>query len=98
MKYISLEMVRDHMDHLPSFSCPGAYTIRTYVRGDERLWAEIETEAGEFANQEQALEHFREEFGPFLSEMADRFTGSTTAQPSSQRVHRLHFIPCYVMD
>jgi hypothetical protein len=29
MKEISLEMVRDHMDHLPSYSCPSDYTIRT---------------------------------------------------------------------
>ena len=72
MKEISLEMVRDHMDHLPSYSCPSDYTIRTFVRGDERLWAKIESDAGEFANQEQALEHFQAEFGPFLSEMEDR--------------------------
>ena len=72
MKEISLEMVRDHMDHLPSYSCPSDYTIRIYVRGDERLWAKIESLAGEFANQEQALEHFQAEFGPFLSEMEGR--------------------------
>ena len=72
MKEISLEMVRDQMDHLPSFSYPSDYTIRTFVRGDERLWAKIETLAGEFPNQEQASEHFKAEFGSFLSEMEDR--------------------------
>lgn len=72
MKRLSLEMIREHMDSLPSFSCPGDYTIRTFVRGDERCWAKIESEAGEFASKEQALEHFQREFGPFLGEMEDR--------------------------
>jgi ribosomal protein S18 acetylase RimI-like enzyme len=72
MKEISLEMVRDQMDHLPSLSCPSDYTLRIFIRGDERLWAKIETLAGEFANQEQASEHFKAEFGPFLSAMEDR--------------------------
>jgi len=73
MEEISLDMVRDHMDHLPSFSCPSDYSIRTFVRGDERLWAKIKSQAGtSFTNQEQALEHFKEEFSPFLSEMEDR--------------------------
>lgn len=72
MQEISLEMVCDHMDHLPFYPCPGDYRIRTYVRGNERPWAKIETEAGEFANQEQALEQVGEEFRPFLSEMEDR--------------------------
>jgi ribosomal protein S18 acetylase RimI-like enzyme len=72
MKYIPLDMVRDHMDHIPAFSCPSDYAIRTFVRGDERLWARIESLAGEFPNQEQALQHFEKEFGPFLSDMEDR--------------------------
>jgi ribosomal protein S18 acetylase RimI-like enzyme len=72
VKRISLEMVHDHLDHFPYFLCPSDYTIRTFVRGDERLWARIETEAGEFVSREQALERFQAEFGPFLREMEDR--------------------------
>jgi GNAT superfamily N-acetyltransferase len=72
VKSIPLTMVREYMDDIPSFSCPGGYTIRTFSRGDEQLWAKIESETGEFANQDQALERFRTEFGPFLSEMEDR--------------------------
>jgi GNAT superfamily N-acetyltransferase len=72
IKEIPLKMVRDHMDHFPYFSCPNGYTIRTFVRGDEQLWAQIESKAGEFANPEQALERFQVEFGPFLSEMETR--------------------------
>lgn len=72
MKEIPLVMVRDHMDYIPSFSCPSDYAIRTFIKGDERLWATIESLAGEFSNEEQALQHFEEEFGPFLSNMEDR--------------------------
>src|SRR4051794_18230289 len=72
MKYIPLAMIRDHMDRLPSFVCPPDYSIRTFVRGDERLWARIETLAGEFANEDEALQLFAKDFGPFLDEMEDR--------------------------
>src|SRR5271165_6467791 len=72
MKEIPLEMIRDDMDHLPTFSCPAGYTIRTFTRGDGRRWAKIEMEAGEFENPEQALAHFETEFGPFVCEMEDR--------------------------
>jgi hypothetical protein len=39
MKYIPVEMIRDTMDHLPDFSLPAGYTIRTFAPGNERLWA-----------------------------------------------------------
>lgn len=74
MKSIRLVMVRDHMDHLPSFSCPDGYRIRTFVRdrGDERRWAEIESAAGEFPDQQQALRRFDEDFGQSLGGLEDR--------------------------
>lgn len=71
MRRIPLKMVHDHIDQSPFFACPGGYTIRTFARRDEQLWAKIETEAGEFADQKQALEHFHTEFGPFLSKFED---------------------------
>jgi hypothetical protein len=76
MKEIALEMARDDMDHLPAFSCPPGYTIRTFRRGDERLWAKIEVEAGEFATPEQALAHFELEFGPSVIDLEDRRTAT----------------------
>ncbi|MDB5082266.1 MAG: hypothetical protein JWP00_4190 [Chloroflexi bacterium] len=72
MKYISLVMVRENMAGLPSFQLPEGYKIRTFVKGDEHLWAKIEKLAGEFDNEERALEHFQKEFGPFVAEMEDR--------------------------
>jgi hypothetical protein len=76
MKEIALEMVRDDMDHLPAFSCPPGYTIRTFRRGDEQLWAKIEAEAGEFTTPEQAVAYFELEFGLYASELEDRRTAT----------------------
>jgi GNAT superfamily N-acetyltransferase len=72
MKFIPVEMIRDNMDHLPNFSCPAGYTIRTFVPGDERLWAEIEVAAGEFDMRDEALAHFDAEFGLSAGELEDR--------------------------
>jgi ribosomal protein S18 acetylase RimI-like enzyme len=72
MKYISLAMVRDHMYHIPDFSCPGGYTIRNFVKGDEPRWAEIEVLAGEFPDQELALQRFEKDFGSNLDQMEER--------------------------
>jgi GNAT superfamily N-acetyltransferase len=72
MKYIPVEMIRDNMDHLPDFSCPAGYTIRTFVPGNERLWAQIEADAGEFDTAEEALAHFNTELGPYEGELAER--------------------------
>jgi ribosomal protein S18 acetylase RimI-like enzyme len=70
--YIPLAMIREHMDHIPSFACPDGVRIRTFVRGDEQEWARIETLAGEFSDQDEALRDFEEEFGGVLREMEDR--------------------------
>jgi GNAT superfamily N-acetyltransferase len=65
-------MVRDHLDGLPSFPCPPGYSLRTFGPGDETLWARIETLAGEFPTEEQALERFAADYAPPLAGRADR--------------------------
>lgn len=72
IRYIPLTMVREHMDHLPSFACPAGFHIRSFVRGDQRHWAMIEALAGEFTDQDEALHDFEEEFGAALESMEDR--------------------------
>lgn len=72
MKYITLAMVRNHMDCLPSFVCPAGFGIRTFMPGDERNWAGIETLAGEFLDDDQALARFQEDYGASLPDLADR--------------------------
>ena len=72
LKVIPLTMVRDHLDHLPSFVCPAGYAIRTFRPGDAEHWARVEALAGEFASQDEALREFHEEFDPRSSELEDR--------------------------
>ena len=72
LKYISLTMVRDHLEQLPVFSCPAGYAIRSFRPGDDERWARVEALAGEFSSEEEALREFHEEFTPRLSELHDR--------------------------
>ena len=72
VKYIPLTMVRDHLDHIPSFVCPASYAIRTFRPSDAQHWARVEALAGEFASEDEALREFQEEFGPRLRELEDR--------------------------
>lgn len=52
-------------DFITSYPVPDGYRIRTFKKGDETLWAQIETRAGEFKNEGAALTRFNEEFGAF---------------------------------
>jgi len=82
-------MVREDLTALPSFPLPDGYRLCTYRRGEERLWAQVETSVDEFPTVDRALAHFEEEFGPhrdemesrclFLRDTADRVIGTTTA-------------------
>ena len=72
LNYIDLTMVRDHLDHIPTFACPAGYVIRTFRPGDAEHWARVEALAGEFPSQEEALRDFHEEFDPRMSELEDR--------------------------
>ena len=63
MKYVSLAMVRDHMENIPVFTCPEGYTIRSFIKGDEQHWVRVELAAGEFINLQEALKRFEEDFG-----------------------------------
>jgi ribosomal protein S18 acetylase RimI-like enzyme len=72
VEYFPLTMVRDHLADLPAFAYPPGYTIRTFRLGDAAQWVRIETLAGEFSSQEEALQHFEEEFGPHLAKVEER--------------------------
>ena len=56
---IGLAMRTDALDHLPEFELPAEYGWRYFQPGDERLWADIETSAGEFRTQEDGIRGFR---------------------------------------
>lgn len=111
MEYIPLVMVRENLDNIPRFLCPEGFHIRTYHSGEERLWAEVETQAGEFPNKDAALKRFVAEFGPhqsqmecrclFIEDTAGRAIGTTTAWfhtfrgEDYGRIHWVGIIPEY---
>ncbi len=72
MKSIRLALIRDNVGQAPFFPCPNDYALRTYRPGDERRWATIESSAGEFPDQDQALARFARDFGPFPRAMESR--------------------------
>ncbi len=56
---IGLAMRADSLENLPVFDLPAPYGWRYFQPGDERVWAEIETSAGEFKTPEEGIEAFR---------------------------------------
>ncbi|OZU89405.1 GNAT family N-acetyltransferase [Virgibacillus indicus] len=72
MKRIPLKMIRRDLENIPEYSLPAGFQIRTFRKGDEYNWAEIETNVNEFKNEEAALERFNKEFGPYIDEMSKR--------------------------
>ncbi|NSW91449.1 MAG: GNAT family N-acetyltransferase [Firmicutes bacterium] len=113
MERLPVIMVYDNLDKevierlFKSNPIPEGFYIRNYRRGEENLWAEIETAAGEFETEEKALEHFQKEFGPYLNEMekrcffivhkeSGRAVGTTTAWYNDnfkrERYGRIHWV------
>jgi ribosomal protein S18 acetylase RimI-like enzyme len=65
-------MVLDDLSRLPDFPLTSGYSFRGFRDGEEGLWAQIETSAGEFASVEQGIERFRGEFGGKQRELGER--------------------------
>lgn len=57
--YIGLAMRADSLENQPVFETPDAYGWRCFQPGDEKIWAEIETSAGEFKTPEDGVKGFR---------------------------------------
>lgn len=72
MKRISVTMVRENLLDIPQYSLPDGFQLRLFSEGDKQNWASIETEVDEFRNEQLALKHFAEEFGPHLDDMKKR--------------------------
>lgn len=60
--WIGLVMKLDSLEHLLEYPLPEEYGCRWFRAGDERVWAEIETSAGEFSNPEDGVVGFRRYF------------------------------------
>ncbi|UCF96618.1 MAG: GNAT family N-acetyltransferase [Spirochaetaceae bacterium] len=72
MEPVELVMVRDDLSELPRYNLPPGFSCRMFQRGDENLWAQIETSAGEFATADRAIGHFHKEFGIHQRELCER--------------------------
>ncbi|MEC0240157.1 GNAT family N-acetyltransferase [Paenibacillus dokdonensis] len=72
MKRIALTMIRQDLNHIPSYSFPSEYRVRMYTPGEEEIWADIETSVDEFPDKTAALRHFDKEFGSYTEEMSSR--------------------------
>lgn len=72
LEYHPVTMVREDLSDLPQFPLPAGYRLRPYCRGEDQVWAEIETSVGEFPTVERAMAHFEKEFGPHRDEMESR--------------------------
>ena len=78
MERLPVIMTCDCIDEKKTFELAKAYTIskefdiRNYKRGEDNLWAKIETAAGEFKTEEDAIARFEKEFGPYRDEMERR--------------------------
>ncbi|GHH99413.1 GNAT family N-acetyltransferase [Neobacillus kokaensis] len=69
---MSFMMYSNKLQQLSPLPLPAGYSFRTFQPGDETIWANIETRAGEFANEEAALQRFRTEFLEFESDLQQR--------------------------
>ncbi|QCJ44479.1 GNAT family N-acetyltransferase [Bacillus sp. S3] len=72
MKRIRLKMVRKDLLDIPQYELPPGFRMRLFEKGDEHHWAKVETSAGEFKDEEAALERFNKEFGDDIDEMTRR--------------------------
>ena len=63
---IPLTMLHEHLngDNIPFFPCPDGYRVRSFVTGDDKVWARIEAAAGAFSDEDAARRHFAMEFAP----------------------------------
>lgn len=69
---MSLIMYSEMVKPVSPLPLPPGYSIRAFRPGDENTWAKIETLAGEFPNEEAALQRFHAEFLDCESDLQKR--------------------------
>ena len=64
VKYYRIRMIHNDLKNSNvDKPLPEGYYFRNFQAGDESIWADIETAAGEFPSKDKALERFMDEFG-----------------------------------
>ena len=70
MKYLSVTMVRDHLDDIPMHRLADGFSMRRFRPGDRRTWTALQQEAEPFIEITEAT--FPESFGDNPRAMARR--------------------------
>ena len=63
LEYVHLSMCLEGLDNIMTCPVPGGFSIRRSRAGDEKHWARIETTAGEFGGEAEALKGFEKYYG-----------------------------------
>lgn len=66
LPYYDYLMRRPEGTPIPQCPLPEGYTFTNFKKGDEGIWAEIETAVDEFDSVSEALDYFEEEYGSHL--------------------------------
>ncbi|HHW32347.1 MAG TPA: GNAT family N-acetyltransferase [Clostridiaceae bacterium] len=72
LPFFRVIMVRKAGTPVPEPLLPDGYKFVTFIEGDERHWAEIETSVGEFNNVYEAVNYYRENYLPYTEEVKRR--------------------------
>ena len=62
----------DKIEALPEAVLPDGFSFRFFEPSDEKHWASIETSAGEFPSEEEALTFFNAAFMPYVEQLKKR--------------------------
>ena len=72
LPYAEIWMTRPLQLPVPMTPLAEGFKFRTYQKGDESAWSEIETSVGEFQTTDEALEYFQKNFAPYPEELERR--------------------------
>jgi len=72
LPYIDFFMKRKKGAEAPVYNLPDAYKFVLFKSGDEKSWAEIETSVLEFDSETEAVEYFKNNFLPSVTEPEKR--------------------------
>lgn len=98
---MSLAMRAESLENMPKYELPEEYGWRYFQPGDEKIWAEIETSAGEFEKPEDALKRFRFYYPTddaldqrmiFLTDNGVPFATATAWYSDDRKDGRLHWV------
>ena len=70
--YHSIILQRKAGMPIPAPTLPKGYSFVSFISGDEKAWADIETSVGEFEKTVDALVCFQENYLPYLAEVERR--------------------------